>query len=235
MVLDRAGVCVRGRRTDAADVAVSRPRAAMRSVVSVAAVGLVVLVAGCTSHAPHHSATSSAAGPTPSSPTAAVRPAASPTPSTTASAPKTKSGGGIDETVPARTLVTAKPVATNQTASFGNSVSAHISALKHINAVAHGIGEVSGPAVAVTFVIKNGTGHTIDLGSVSVNVQDAAGTPANTMSGSPAQPFAGTLAAGKSSSGTYVFSLPKGHPNPITISLSYTTEAPVVLFVGDTA
>jgi hypothetical protein len=136
--------------------------------------------------------------------------------------------------VPARTLATARPVATDQTASFGNEVSARISALKHINAVAHGIGEVSGPAVAITFVIRNGSSRTIDLGSVSANLQDAAGTPANSMSGSPAKPFAGKLAAGKSSAGTYVFSLPKGHPNPITISLSYTTAAPVVLFVGDT-
>jgi hypothetical protein len=233
MLLDRA-VCVRRRRAHAGDVAVSRPRAVTLTVLSVA---LVALVAGCTSHSAHHPAAAGPTGPTSSSPIATVSPVPTATPSSSPAAPKTKSGatGGINQTVPARTLVTAKPVATNQTASFGNSVSAHISALKHINAVAHGIGEVSGPAVAVTFVIQNGTGHAVDLGSVSANLEDAAGTPANSMSGSPAKPFAGKVAAGKSSSGTYVFSLPKGHPNPITISLSYTTEAPVVLFVGDTA
>ncbi len=232
MLLERAGVCVR-RRGDGVDDAVSRPRAA---TLAVATVAVVALIGGCTSHGAHHSAATAPVGPSSSSPIATVSPVPSATHTSTPAAPKPTSGsGGIYKTVPAHTLVTARPVATNQTATFGNSVSAHISALKHINAVAHGIGEVSGPAVAVTFVIKNGTSHAIDVGSVSVNLQDAAGTPANSMSGSPAKPFAGKLAAGKSSSGTYVFSLPKGHPNPITISLSYTTEAPVVLFVGDTA
>jgi hypothetical protein len=141
--------------------------------------------------------------------------------------------GGIHQTVPARTLETARPVATNKTASFGNRVSVKISEQKHFNATAHGIGEVSGPALAVTFVIDNGSTRSIDLSAVTATLQDAAGTPANPMSGSPAKPFSGRLAPGKSSTGTYVFSLPKDHRNPVTIGFSYTTEAPVVLFVGN--
>jgi hypothetical protein len=53
------------------------------------------------------------------------------------------------------------------------------------------------------------------------------------MIGSPAKPFRGNVPAGRSSAATYVFALSKSHRNPVTISLSYTTEAPVVLFVGN--
>jgi hypothetical protein len=77
-------------------------------------------------------------------------------------------------------------------------------------------------------------GHEVtDLGSVTANLQDAAGIPSTSMTASPAHPFAGQLAGGGSSTGTYVFALAKGHHNPLTISLSYTTAAPVVLFVGN--
>jgi hypothetical protein len=81
--------------------------------------------------------------------------------------------------------------------------------------------------------IKNTSGGAIDLSSVIVNLQDKAGTPSNPMSASPAKPVSGKLASGATASGVYVFSLPRSHLNPVTISVSYTTEAPVVLFVGD--
>jgi hypothetical protein len=135
--------------------------------------------------------------------------------------------------VPARTVITARPVATDQTATFGNRVTARISSLKRINAVARGVGEISGPAVAVSFRIENGSGNSIDVGSVTANLQDAAGTPSTSMIGSPAEPFAGSVAPGRSGTGTYVFALSKSHRNPVTISLSYTPVAPVVLFEGN--
>jgi hypothetical protein len=183
----------------------------------VAAAGFAALIVGCSpdsgkgSDSPSSSASATGGGP-----------------SATATSPN-----AIQKTVAPKTLATAKPVAIDQTATFGNRVAVRISALKSFNATAHGVGEISGPAVAVTFVIKNDAARSIDLGSVTANLQDAAGTPSTSMVGSPAKPFAGRLAAGGSSTGTYVFALPKSHHNPVTISFSYTTEAPIVVFVGN--
>lgn len=233
MVFRRAVVCVRLRPRQHVETGLT----GMRAVCFAAAtIGLLTAAVGCTSHDSHHasapagnsSAQSSAA--TGAAPQSSASGSSAPTPSTS-------SKGGIPnavhKTVPAKTLATAKPVATNETAKFGNRVTARISSIKHINAVAHGVGEISGPAAEVTFVIQNGTSHAIDLGSVSTNLLDAAGTPSVSMTGSPADPLTGTVAPGKSSSGTYVFALSNDHRNPVTISLSYTTEAPVVLFTGD--
>jgi hypothetical protein len=152
-------------------------------------------------------------------------------PSTTA--PRSSTGGGINATVPARTITTAPPVPLKSPASFGGKVSAFLASIKAINATAQGVGEISGPALQVTFTITNGSSNVVDLGSVTANLQDAAGTPSVSMIGPPAAPFHGSVAPGKSASGVYVFSLAKNHVNPVSISLSYTTAAPVVLFVGN--
>lgn len=179
--------------------------------------GLVTMAVGCTGHDSHPSQSARGTG-------------SNSAPSTGTGA--AQSSGSIHKTVPAKTVVTASPVATDQTATFGNRIAARISTIKKITAVARGAGEVSGPAVAVTFVIENGSGSSIDLGTVTANLQDAAGVPSVSMVASPAQPFAGTVGAGKSRTATYVFALAPSHRNPVTISLSYTTAAPVVLFVG---
>lgn len=176
-----------------------------------------LMIAGCTSHDRSPSAKHTGSN---------VQPSA--TKATTA-----QQSGSIHSTVPAKSAARASPVATGETASFGNRVTARISRLRDFNAVAHGVGEVSGPAVAVSFVITNGSSRSVDLGSVTANLDDAAGTPSVSMVGDPATPFRGIVAAGKSSAATYVFALSKTHRNPVTISLSYTTAAPVVLFVGD--
>jgi hypothetical protein len=86
--------------------------------------------------------------------------------------------------------------------------------------------------VAVTIALDNASSKSINLTNVVMNLQDKAGTPSVPMSASPAKPFTGNLAAGAKASAVYVFSLAKGHLDPVTISFSYTTEAPVVLFVG---
>ena len=46
-------------------------------------------------------------------------------------------------------------------------------------------------------------------------------------------PLAGSLAVGHSAAGVYVFSLPAKSKSPLSISVSFATTAPVVLFVGD--
>jgi hypothetical protein len=190
------------------------PRALSLTVGSAA---FVLMIAGCTSH----DGSSPAKGTASNGQTSATNSATG------------QQSGSINKTVPAKSVARARPVATGATASFGNRVTARITKLRNFNAVGQGVGEISGPAVAVSFVITNGSSGPIDLGSVTANLDDAAGIPSVSMIGKPADPFRGVAAAGKSSTATYVFALSKSHRNPVTISLSYTTEAPVVLFVGN--
>ena len=177
------------------------------------------------------SASSSKTSPSASKPAAGAKTSsassAAPTAATGASQP-----GSIHSTVAARDIPTASPVSLASTANFGNKVSAKIVSSKPINATAHGSGEISGPAAQLTISVTNGTMKAISLANVTVNLTDAKGNPANTVSDPSMKPFSGSLAAGKSATAVYVFTLAKNHPNPVTISLSYTTEAPVVLFTG---
>ena len=82
---------------------------------------------------------------------------------------------------------------------------------------------------------SNGSTNPVDLSHVVVNDQDSKGTPLVAMSSAPAAPLQGTLAAGASKTGVYVFELPRVRHNPFTIAVSYSTAAPVVLLIGDAA
>jgi hypothetical protein len=194
--------------------------------------------ASATSSARGSASSSSAAKPaSPSKSGAASKPASgAKTATASSSAPTAKSSasqpGSIYSTVPSRELPTASPVSLESTANFGNKVTAKIVSSKSINATAHGPGEISGPAAQLTISVSNGTTKPISLADVTVNLTDSKGNPANMVSDPSVKPFAGNLAAGKSVTGVYVFTLAKNHPNPVTISLSYTTDAPVVLFTG---
>jgi hypothetical protein len=129
-------------------------------------------------------------------------------------------------------MSTKAPVPLHSDAPVTGKVSVKISKIKRINYTGRGIGEISGPALAVTFTLKNGSGKAIDLGSVTANMEDAKGIPSSVQSGPPSAPFSGQAAPGSSQSGTYVFRLMPGYVDPVTISFSYSTEAPVVLFKG---
>jgi len=57
-------------------------------------------------------------------------------------------------------------------------------------------------------------------------------TPASTLSGPGLSPLAKPIPAGKSASGSYVFSVPQDERDPLTVEFSYTTDAPTVIFSG---
>lgn len=142
-------------------------------------------------------------------------------------------GGDINQTVAVTEVSTQPAVALAETGDYGNGVTVTLSSIEDVTTSANLPGEISGPGLKVTVQIVNDSGADIDLGNVIVDLQDAAGVPALPMSASPAEPFKGSLAAGATASGIYVFTVPTDYSNPANISVSYTTGAPVVLFVGD--
>jgi hypothetical protein len=142
-------------------------------------------------------------------------------------------GGHIHETVAEVPLTTNAPVAVTGTADYGNGVTASLAKLERITTTAELPGEIAGPGVAVTVRLVNDSSAAVDLGLVVVDLQDAGGTPAIPMSTSPAAPFGGSLAPGATADGVYVFTLPPSYAGPATVSVSYTVDAPIVVFAGD--
>ena len=142
--------------------------------------------------------------------------------------------GNIEEMVAEVPVTTAPPVALTDTADFGGKVTAKIAEISPTQATATLPGEVSGPAVAVTVEVDNGSADTIGLDSVTVTLTDSAGNAASTVTGSTGA-LSGALGAAESAKGMYVFSVPADARNPVTVTVTYSSGAPTLVFTGAVA
>jgi hypothetical protein len=119
------------------------------------------------------------------------------------------------------------------TANFGTGVTARLLGVDAVHGAANGPGEVAGPALRIKVRLANKNDHAIDLTQALVTVTDAAGVPGVQLTQSGSAPFRGRVKAHGSAQATYVFTLPTAHRDPVTINFSYSSEAPVALFVGN--
>ena len=194
------------------------------------------VLAGCSSGAAHGHA------PAPGALASGSAPAATPVPP--------PAPGSVHRTVRAVTVTVKPPVSLRAVADFGTGVAARIMSVKAIEYHAVAPGQVSGPGLRLVIQVSNGTGKSIDLDNAVVTIADARGTPGLEMNITPAgsgddaghpgagnfsYPLRGLLAPGHKASGTYVFTIPAGHRNPVTVNFSYAGGGPVVLFKGDAA
>jgi hypothetical protein len=162
--------------------------------------------------------------------------------------------GNIHQKVRAVTVTTKPPVALHAVADFGTGVTARIVSIKAVEVQAVGPGGVSGPGLNIVIEVTNHTAKPINIDNAVVTVTDANGTPGVPMIFTPqaskndvdkdlpavnpdsfSYPMTGSLAPHETASGTYVFTIPAGHRNPVTMNFSYAGDAPVVVFKGDTA
>ncbi|HEY5822679.1 MAG TPA: hypothetical protein VIT20_11925 [Propionibacteriaceae bacterium] len=184
--------------------------------------------------------------PEPSAPTTSVpaptsigtpAPGPSNTPTSTLPPPATtpvpqKSPGDLNSTVPTTPEKSRKPVDLDESSDAGGGVTARLGEIRSVTAKASGPGEVSGPGLAVTVRVSNGSKASVGLDQVVVTVTGADGSPGNAMSGKPAKPLSGQVAAGKSASGVYVFTLDQGQRDPITVNLTLGGGEVVLVFTG---
>ena len=140
--------------------------------------------------------------------------------------------GDIRSTVPAVPVTTMPAVPVDRTAAVSAGVSVEVQKVAAVTGVARGPGEVGGPAAAVTVKLTNNSDQPLALSQLQVTAGDKAGTPTPSLSGAPAAAMAGSLDAGQSSTGVYVFSLGKNFSSPLQISISYSAGAPVALFTA---
>ena len=224
-------------------------RRALSRQVWLAAAALLcgMVLAGCASggahdHAPAPGALASRSAPATSQRAALAHPATTPVPPPVP--------GNVHQTVRAVTVTTKPPVSLRAVAAFGAGVTARIISIKAIEYHAVGPGQVSGPGLRLVIQVNNGTAKPIGLDNAVVTIADARGTPGVAMnitpttsrddtshpgSGNFSHPLRGLLAPGHKASGTYVFTIPAGHRNPVTVNFSYAGGGPVVLFKGDAA
>ena len=212
-----------------------------------AALLCAAVLAGCASgvvhgHAPVPGALASGSAPAASQRVPRAHPATTPVP------PPVR--GNIHQTVRAVTVTIKPPVSLRAVAHFGTGVTARIMSIKAIEYHAVAPGQVSGPGLRLVIQVDNGTAKSIGLDNAVVTIADARGTPGVEMNITPAAsdddaghpgpgnfsyPMRGLLAPGHKASGTYVFTIPAGHRNPVTVNFSYAGGGPVVLFKGDAA
>lgn len=129
-------------------------------------------------------------------------------------------------------LPTAPPVALDDEADFGTGVSAVLEEVESIQTEARFPGEISGPGLAFTLRLTNDTPAAISADLVTVNLAYGDGVPGIPISGPPAQPFTGDVEPGASAVATYVFTTTERDDGLVRLEVTYSTEAPVVVFEG---
>lgn len=165
---------------------------------------------------------------------------ASPSPSPSASATDDPSTGADPTTEPtpaasdpSGTMPELAPVAPDEPAENGDGLVARIAKMTAVEGEAVQAGEIGGPAVQFTIEITNDSGEAIDLGLVSVNAyigEDR--TPAGGLVRPGGAPFEGTLDAGKSATGVYVYTIPQNQRDDVTLTVDYRAGQPAFVFRG---
>jgi predicted small lipoprotein YifL len=120
----------------------------------------------------------------------------------------------------------------DDTVTLDTGVRVSVTEISGITVEAETPGEIAGPAVAATIRFENASGKPLDLGGAMISLVDAAGNVATPTTSSPAAPTSGTLDDGGTAEGVYVFRMPQGTRDTITLTVDYAAGAPIVVFHG---
>jgi hypothetical protein len=119
------------------------------------------------------------------------------------------------------------------TPTVAPGVQVSITKLKSVHGTAEDAGDIAGPAVQVTMTVRNSTGAAIALNSAVVSLYySKALTPAPSLPGPGGKPFPNSVAAGSSVTGVFIFTVPVGERNNVTITFDYSVAAPILVFHG---
>jgi hypothetical protein len=193
--------------------------AAVAAVVVVALVVLAVVLGNDTSDTAASGRTATSSSPT--------DPSVSPSPPTPTPTP-TGPTENVDEPPPS-----LPEVPLDGAAAVGNGIVATLPKIEAIEGTAVGPGNIAGPALRVTVRVENGTAEAVSLDGVAVNMSyGPERTPASPLDDPSRRPFGGMVAAGQSAEAIYVFSIPAGDRDAVTVEVGYQAGAPLLLFTG---
>ena len=161
---------------------------------------------------------------------------ASTTPATTAPPPSAAATTPAPAPAPApwsQGIAVQAPVAIGAKATYPTGVTAIVTADTRVDVTGNGPGETSGPAVALTITLHNGTAAAIDLDAVVVDLYADDGRPGeHYLYDSHADALTGTLPAGQDAVGAYVLGIPDATSGHINVTVSYDGARPAVAFQG---
>ncbi|PRY49339.1 hypothetical protein LY71_106116 [Geodermatophilus tzadiensis] len=124
-------------------------------------------------------------------------------------------------------------VGLDEPAAVGDGVRATVRSVEAIDGTGYGPGNIAGPALRVTVRLDNGTAEPVSLDGVAVDLAYGAdSTPGSPLDDPSRAPFSGTLAAGSSAEGVYVFTVPADQRDTVTVQVGYRPGAPVLAFTG---
>lgn len=152
--------------------------------------------------------------------------------------PRTKavpapSAGNIREKLKNQKRGSVKRASIGVEASLPEGVKVRVSKVTAFTAKAETPGEVTGPAVAVTIVLKNASKETISVDSAMVSLTEKSGDPAQPTTSDPYAPFAGDVAPGAKQAATYVFLIAKKDRKDVKITVEYLAGNTVADFSGN--
>lgn len=138
-----------------------------------------------------------------------------------------------DPVAPDAAPPTLAPVGLTDPADAGDGVTVAVTGIESFTSDASGIGNIAGPALRVTVRVTNGTGADLSVDAVSVNLSYGAdATPGSPLDDSSQRTFSGTVAPGGSADGVYVFSVPEGERDVVSVEVGHTPGTPVLAFRG---
>jgi hypothetical protein len=141
-------------------------------------------------------------------------------------------GGTIHDTVPPVSKPSLKPVALDAVAEFGDGVTASLTGVESLEVEAFMPGEISGPGVAITVELTNGSDAAINLDNVSVELVATGDRYATLITTRENTHLTGELAPGATAEGTYVFTIADEDRGAVTVEVTYAAPKPTALFQG---
>lgn len=105
---------------------------------------------------------------------------------------------------------TARPVPVSSAASLTEQVSVTVTRVRTVKVTAEQPGQVAGPAAAVDLLVRNGSSEAFGVDGLTVNATTGTDIALDVTTAAPSDQLTGSVPAGGSARGTYVFSLPAG-------------------------
>jgi len=126
-----------------------------------------------------------------------------------------------------------EPVGLDEVVRTRSDVQVQVTKIESVRGKAKVAGEISGPALRLTVEITNGSDRELDLAYVSVNAYTGSDRlPAAPIMQPGGRPMAGSLKAGGTADGVYLFSVGTKDRPLMTVGVDYLAGQPTAVFRG---
>jgi hypothetical protein len=137
----------------------------------------------------------------------------------------------VETGAPSVGISTLPAVPVGETAALKQGVRVTVSRVRPTEVKANGPGDIAGAGAAVAVTVDNRTSAGFDLGGLVVTASYDRDKPASPGGAGNGTPLEGTLKAGATAKGTYVFSVPAASLASLEVQVSSDSSPNVLVFV----